>query len=301
MKAIYIVLFVYLLVGCSNEQNTRTVSSPAPICVANDSSFYGDAINFPTSNTGTTSGLVRISLHGDSIFKGIGMGDYSHPSALNSVGRVLAELLAPGQVEVRIGGQTADSVWYDVAAGKIKDGDIVVFENAGPHFNDTEMYRMWLTLFHKAATWDSRNNKALNSRVFLTTTFDYVNHGDLYNSEYDVPVNGGHTINEVIKQVGVNTGAPVLDWNAIMDDLVSRESSIGVHFMSTDLIHANAFGNLVMAFSIYSQFAPLATMDRTLLIAELQKYDSEMRSKGFLISANVDYDAVLTAIINTLH
>ena len=139
-----------------------------------------------------------------------------------------------------------NSIWQAVQAGVIGPGDVVVFENAGPHFDNTEYYRMWLKLIRFQAT--HRGKAAIDVRLLLPTTPDYQPKAPgFYNSNYDEIVDSGLSINDVVRQ---EAGPDLLDWDAEMTRATAVMAEYGATPMLPDGVHPNAFGNLVMAVSI---------------------------------------------------
>lgn len=192
---------------------------------------------------------ATIHVYGDSIAKGYGLADFDNQSPINSIWGIGNLLLPPDSDYVfRYGAVEPiqdNSIWQAVQTGVIEPGDIVVFENAGPHFDNTEMYRMWLNLVKFGAT--HKGQVEIDVRVWLTTTPEYSPPLAYYNSNYDAIIDSGLSINDVVRQ---EAGTDLLDWDAEMDRAALIMGEYGATPMLQDGVHPNAFGNFVMAASI---------------------------------------------------
>lgn len=271
----------------------------APTQAATGVGFVGDATTFPTRQAASQTGRVRVSFHGDSVFKGWGFGTYNHPSPLNAVWSIVSELLAPGRVDVRYGSQMVDLLWMDVVEGKLTDGDFVFLQNAGPHFNRADLYESWLRMSHQLATWDSQQARPLNTNVFLTTTYsDGPYAAGYYNSDYSSPVTGGRSINQVIQQYGQQANVPVLLWDSMLAQAVAAQASLGVKFIFDDKIHPTALGNALMALSVY-QAAGLGTIDSVdtqALETEIRARHQDLVNRGIVGGNLAPYSTLIPAI-----
>lgn len=170
-------------------------------------------------------------LYGDSVAAGHGLGVFSERSPIDSA-QGIANLLAAenGHPEITVayaGTQDFAVLWEHRGVGP---DDVIVFENAGTHFNDTEAYRNWLRLWKFAAG---------QNRLYLATTPDLPPATE--DSQYDRPLAGGLSINQVVREEAVN----LLDWDAEFE----AKAHI-VDLIQPDGIHPNAFGNFVMAVSL---------------------------------------------------
>lgn len=269
--------------GCGPQQTADPI--PTPQCaIPVTPGYVGDATTWHVVGH-APSNKVRISFHGDSVFRGYGMAQFEHPAALNSIPRILVELIAKNIVEVRTGDQTAEGIWDEVSLGKVGDGDIAIFENAGPHFNDDDYYRTWLHMIHRALTWDSQNAREMTTKVYLSTMFAYSTDPRMYNSDYSSPVNGGLSLNQVITDYGSTNGLPVFKWKEMMDGAISAMPDI--KFVHGDGIHPTVFGNLLMAYSIYYKLNLGASPDNSGLKAAFEGVDKEMVDRHIIPSSLV--------------
>ena len=192
--------------------------------------------------------LATIHIYGDSIARGYGLADFDNTSPLNSIWGIGNLMLPDGSGYVfRYGVNEPiqdNSIWQAGQAGVIEPGDVVVFENAGPHFDNTEYYRMWLKLIRFQAT-----HRGNDVRLLLTTTPDYQPKAPgFYNSNYDEIVDSGLSINDVVRQEAAS--ADLLAWDAEMDRAMGIMAEYGATPMLADNVHPNAFGNLALAGSV---------------------------------------------------
>lgn len=268
----YLILAL-MLTACGPQPSTDPIPTPQCTIPVTPPGYVGDATNWHTVGH-TPPTKVRISFHGDSIFRGYGMAQFEHPNPINSITRILGELIAKDIVEVRTGAQTAEGIWDEVTSGKVGDGDIAIFENAGPHFNDDDYYRTWIHMIHRALTWDSQSNREMTTKVYFSTMFSYSTDIRLYNSDYSTPVNGGLSINQVITDYGSTNGLPVFKWKDMMD--AAKLAMPDIKFVHDDGIHPTVFGNLLMAYSIYYQLNLGPTPDNSGLKAQFESADKEM-------------------------
>lgn len=191
-------------------------------------------------------------LYGDSISRGWGLGEFEYPSPINSVWGI-ANLLAAenGHPEITVrwrGYQDPQRLWLDRHENIVAGGDVIIFENAGPHFGP-EAYRLWLQLWRESAG---------DNRLILTTTPDNRPAGD---------INDYSTINPVVREEATS----LLDWEVDFERLEPVAQEHGVSLMHPDGIHPNAFGNFVMAVSILrGQGVEIERYDSVL--AEFERY-----------------------------
>lgn len=192
---------------------------------------------------------TTIHIYGDSIAKGYGLADFANPSPINSIWGIGNMILPPDSgYTFRYGAVEPiqdNSIWQAVQTGIIEPGDVVVFENAGPHFDNTEMYRMWLKLVKFGAT--HKGQATIDVDVWLATTAEFSPGPAYYNSNYDEIIDSGLSINEVIRQ---EAGPELLDWDAEMNRAVLIMGEYGATPMLPDGVHPNAFGNFVMVMSV---------------------------------------------------
>jgi hypothetical protein len=162
-----------------------------------------------------------IWLYGDSISRGYGLADFDHPSPINSIwgiGNLLAQENGCNVVFRYAETQDAQNIWLQIQENTVKVNDIVIFENAGPHYNDLEVYRMWLKLVIQSTP---------NRKLYLATTPDNRPVGDA--SDYSA-------INPIVRQ----EAARLLDW----------EATFTPDLLLSDGVHFNAYGNFAAALSI---------------------------------------------------
>lgn len=194
--------------------------------------------------TGTASGGT-VHMYGDSIFKGWGFGQYDHPSPLNRIDRIAA-LMAGGKVGFnRTSEQAPSQICGAVKAGEIRRGDTIIFENAGPHFNNNTKYRRWL----EGVAWCSRKHK-----LVLTTMFDYnPDPVTVPFSTYDDPVGAGGSVNSLVAAFARQKRVGLIDWNYRMDWARAALQPLGVKVVHDDGIHPTPWGNILMAASLVKQ------------------------------------------------
>lgn len=213
-----------------------------------------------------------VHMYGDSIFKGWGYGQYDHPSLLNRIDRI-ATVMADGKLRFnRTSEQAPSLICAAVRSGRVRRGDSIVFENAGPHFNNNTAYRKWL----EGVAWCSRKH-----RLMLSTMFDYdPDPVSVPHSTYDEPVEGGRTVNQVTVAVARKEGAHVIDWNHAMDAARKRLEPEGVHVVHPDGIHPTVWGNILMAARLVrAHGVPVRNVNRVL--DELMLRREEMVGRGF--------------------
>jgi hypothetical protein len=200
-----------------------------------------------------------VTLYGDSIATGHGMTVLSDddPSFLQRIDLIADSLItandAGGRLYVRRANtQDFYTICYDVLSDAIRTQDDVVFENAGPHFNNGAAYQKWIELVvfcsDHGAIGAQRRSPA---RLILTTMFDYNPAPSEGPAEYDKKVPGdGRTINQIISQVAVAQKTSLLDWNRQMDAAHTALEPLGVHVVHPDGIHPTVFGNILLAASL---------------------------------------------------
>ena len=230
------------------------------------------------------SSPTTIHIYGDSIARGYGLADFDNTSQINSIWGIGNLMLPDGSGYVfRYGANEPiqdNSIWQAVQAGVIEPGDVMVFENAGPHFDNTEYYRIWLRLVRFQAT--HRGKAALDVRLLLTTTPDYNPGPAYYNSNYDEIVDSGLSINDVVRQEA--EPPDLLDWDAEMDRAAGIMAEYGATPMLADNVHPNAFGNLVLAVSILRKL-DIAPANLDIVKAEFLDYRSQFPALfGFELS-----------------
>lgn len=167
-----------------------------------------------------------IWLYGDSISRGYGLSEFEHPSPINSIQGIANLLLIEnGHPEITVkwsGSQDAQRLWLDRHENYVFSQDVIIFENAGPHFGP-EPYRAWLKLWEYGAG---------DNRLYLTTTPDNRPVGD---------INDFSEINPVVRA----EAGHLLDWEA---EFAAKAGVVDL--LLPDGVHPNAFGNFVMAVSI---------------------------------------------------
>lgn len=167
-----------------------------------------------------------IWLYGDSISRGYGLGQFEHPSPINSIQGIANLLLTENGyndfVVKNRGTQDAQTLWVDRHDNVVQSENVIIFENAGPHFGP-EAYRTWLKLWKSSAG---------DNRLYLTTTPDNKSVGD---------INDYSAINPIVREEAVH----LLDWDA---EFAAKAGVVDL--ILPDGIHPNGFGNFLMAVSI---------------------------------------------------
>lgn len=187
-----------------------------------------------------------IHLYGDSIVRGYGYSSFDDPRMFNRFQDIAQTYLADQGIDKKEiwfrYGWTQDErlIAKDIRDKLILPGDVVVFEDAGPHQNnilerEVQLQNVIDTL------------KEQKVRLVFTTMFDYNPIPEFFNSYYDVPINENMSVNRITYKRALPCCA-LLDWNMRMDVLYNRLSILyGVYPMHTDGIHANVIGNLLLA------------------------------------------------------
>jgi hypothetical protein len=178
-----------------------------------------------------------IYFYGDSISSGRGFGTEDYPSPLNNIHEIANLLLdanCTSGVKVESDrGQDFNELYYDASNGEFKEGDFLLWTNAGPTVNDPDMYRKWLELelFATQGTVP----------FIATTTYD---HGGF--SAYNEPLASGRSLNDAVRQFAEDYGTLLLDWDKVMRQSQERVAPFGGSLLY-DGIHPGVFGNFVMA------------------------------------------------------
>lgn len=193
-----------------------------------------------------------IHLYGDSIARGWGFGVFEHENQLSRIQDIVQILLRDNGVNfydifIRYAwSQSVDNLKYELDSGMIREGDVVIWEDAGPHENDIEKRRKLLTSIQ-----ETLKVKGRKISLVLTTMFDYWPALQYYNSEYDACINESEiTMNKIIFETASNRFSSVLDWNLLMDQAVESLRRYGVNPMHRDGVHPNIFGNFLLAISL---------------------------------------------------
>lgn len=193
-----------------------------------------------------------VHIFGDSIARGWGLGQFEHPSPLNRIQDIANMLLADNGIDkddlyIRYAwsqdiGRMAD----ELATGMIRDGDVMLFEDAGPHEDDVDLRRNRFLEMVKLV--EGSGNEV---QLVLTTMFDYWPTPPYYNSEYDAYIGDSETtMNGVVLDVVQSSAASLLDWNALMDRAVADVRRFGISPMHRDAVHPNIFGNFLLGASL---------------------------------------------------
>ena len=205
-----------------------------------------------------------VHLYGDSIARGWGLGVFEDANPLNRVQDIANMLLAdnsipPESLFVRYAwSQDVEQMRRELASGMIVDGDVIVFEDAGPHENNVDARRQ--RFLNMKRTIEESGRKV---SLVLTTMFDYWPTPPYYNSEYDAIVgDSGVTMNDVVRSVATSASSSLLDWNTKMDMAVTEFRRFGISPMHRDAVHPNIFGNLLLAASLLNHIGlPITNYD----------------------------------------
>ena len=218
----------------------------------------------------------RILFNGDSIFKGYGFGNYTDPSPLRTVYKIVDLLMKENVVyppeTVWLAGvwtglnpdgtpKTVDTLAGEIQTyirrGDIRTGDWMIYEDAGQ-----------LDMFVHPAPWPDRigvyqkYRKALRDMVLqgehaidrehirFMTMFDYQPKCGW--CAWDAPLDDGvHTGNDAIRDEAEALGIEWIDMNRIMDRAQEHVQARGWgRLVGPDGIHPNVYGNFVMALAI---------------------------------------------------
>ncbi|MFZ4681266.1 MAG: SGNH/GDSL hydrolase family protein [Terrimicrobiaceae bacterium] len=193
-----------------------------------------------------------VHLYGDSISRGIGFMDFEDPSPLSRIQGIADLLLRENGVPstdlvVRYAwSQDPRRVKSEIRAGLVRPGDVVVYQDAGPHENVIDERRARLQNFINAVPLTDPRIE-----LILTTTFDYDPPPSYENSRYDEPVAGSNlSMNALLLKTAASENVSVLDWNSQMDAEVSGMAPFGVSLMREEGVHPNALGNFALAISL---------------------------------------------------
>ncbi len=189
-----------------------------------------------------------VHFYGDSIARGRDSEAYHSPfNRIQDIANILlAENgYAPEELYVRCAySQDIEKMRTELASRMIDGGDMILFEDAGPHENNIIARRQRLESIKRVVEGSGRKV----SLVF-TTMFDY--RPDRYNAEYDALIRtSGITMNDVVRSVTSDGSCYLWDWNKEMDEAVLKLGRFEVSPMYGDGIHPNVFGNLVLATSL---------------------------------------------------
>lgn len=202
----------------------------------------------------SSSPTRTVHFYGDSIHKGWGFGDYADASPLNRIDRIATMLATangkPGLRFRRTGTQEPAAICRDVLTGRVRAGDRIVFEDAGPHTDRADARTGWLDLVVYCATKAKRRPAVT---LTLSTMFDYSpDPVGTPLSTYDetLPDGSGLTANAVTRRVAARSGARLLDWNRQMDAAHAALEPLGVHVVHPDGIHPTVWGNVILAISL---------------------------------------------------
>lgn len=200
-----------------------------------------------------------IHFYGDSIAQGVifyKCEDEINIDQLKPFNRIqdLANILliengiTPNMLRVRYArSQDVKRMQTELSLGIIKDGDIILFEDAGQHENNVTSRRKKFIDIKRVIEKSGRD-----VTLILTTMFDYKPSQEYPDSEYDIIVgNSGLTMNDVVRSIASDGLCSLLDWNKEMDlavEVLNRKFRISP--MYPDGIHPNAFGKLLLSVSI---------------------------------------------------
>ncbi|MCK6625146.1 MAG: SGNH/GDSL hydrolase family protein [Anaerolineae bacterium] len=193
-----------------------------------------------------------VHFYGDSIARGWGFGAFEYENRLNRIEDIAQMLLNDHGINEHelffrfAWSQDTKHMLQELNSGMIKDGDIIVFEDAGPHEDDINKRR---------ERYQSIKNTVRESKkdvtLVLTTMFDYWPTPPYYNSEYDALIgDSGMTMNQVVFEAAADGYPLVLDWNKQMDQAVESLRLYGISPMHRDSVHPNIFGNFLLATSL---------------------------------------------------
>lgn len=251
MQMKYRVVFIPLLISMGFSMITGTIHA-----YAEESKRKTDPV-FIYSDDNRDLYKKVIHLCGDSIVRGYGFKDFDHPSPLNRINDICQIIALENGYKItdivfrRNISQNIWSIRDNVQKGLIRDGDIFIFEDAGPHLNNFKAAIYYFSLMKIVPSYSSKNDRNLDVKVILTTTPNYETLPGYYNSDYDMPLDQtGETINDAIRQVALQTPRGLLDWNLIMDTGVERMKKFNIKLMHDDGVHPNIFGNYLLAISI---------------------------------------------------
>ncbi|MFN0165696.1 MAG: SGNH/GDSL hydrolase family protein [Bryobacteraceae bacterium] len=219
----------------------------------------------------------RILLHGDSITKGYGFGNYKDPSPLRTLHGISTLLfrdnlahppampvltydwnLGPDRKPMTID-TVAAQVKSQVQRGEIRPGDWLIYEDAGgiddfmhpaPWPNPQNMYARYRKslrdMVHEAENTVGRDH------ILLMTMFDYNPGKRCTWCKWDAPLDDGkRTGNDAIRDEAVALGVQYIDMNRIMDAANEHVVARGFgRMVGPDGVHPNVYGNYVMVLAM---------------------------------------------------
>lgn len=193
-----------------------------------------------------------VHIYGDSIARGWGFGIFEDKNPLNRIQDIAQIILQDNGINEHelffryAWTQEVKRISQELKSGLIKDGDVIVFEEAGPHEDNIVQYRKKLL-----AIKDAVESGGQKINLVLTTMFDYWPAPHYYNSEYDALIGDSNlTMNQVVLEVAKNEYLSVLDWNKLMDRAVEELRLFGISPMHRDGVHPNIYGNFLLAISL---------------------------------------------------
>lgn len=278
-----IVLSMIIITGCGNKAKSMAAGSSVatagfghnPCLTAVCAAGHGPN----TTATYTRSHNTVVHFYGDSIHYGLGFASYDYPSFLNRIDLTTNNILAVESIDAevrRTESQDTNNIWHDLDQGNIIPGDMVLFENAGPHYNNTDAYQKWLELALFGATHKDGVQVLGNDRMIFTTMFDF--NPTIPLSTYSTIVDNGKSINDVVTSVVTANGTSMMDWNKQMRDADALLRPFGV-IVVADTIHPTAWGNIVLSMSLSKLLgATLNNVD--VIVAEILKEQPKMVSLG---------------------
>lgn len=248
-------LFLFLII-CSGGMFLSSVSAKDSVIMDDTSVATAKAEKVVGSLEVIDRSKYRKIYHfyGDSISRGGGNGRFESVRPLNRIQDIAQKYIADqgiGKNEIYfryawslapqgMANDLRKAMADDLRNGIIRKGDVVLFEDAGPHQNNIEKRSTYL----KEMIAIFKNSGV---PLVFTTMFDYSPPVAYFNSYYDQPISDNESMNRLVVRLA-DACCDVLDWNAQMDNLSNRISiRHGIYPTHPDGVHPNIIGNLLLA------------------------------------------------------
>jgi len=139
-------------------------------------------------------------------------------------------------------------LYWTIYRGDITSGDTVIIQDAGPHPDDLEIYRSTLLLYRYFVYLGNPDVKLL-----FTTTYD--ENPIIPNSQWDIPVDNGTSINTLIAETAGYNHKSLSNSSVILIATVLKKAKkllapYKVNLLFEDGIHLTLIGNVVFAKAI---------------------------------------------------
>lgn len=209
------------------------------------------------------NGRPIVWLIGDSIFRGCATGrfdvEWDHPlKRANHIDLLLTEMFRENGIDLlpAFSGTMGHTQWLELVYERVRDGDVVVFQDAGLHTNSYRSHRAYIE-FVKHLVLDNTQAKlkimTIPSNAPATELF-----------RHDHIVSGNRTINDAVIDAarGRHRGrVQIIDWHRVFA-IVEPHCQRLLHrrLMQKDGIHPNVAGYVVTAMAVGHAVCPEASL-----------------------------------------